>query len=289
MEPEEWHRRFWQGWVRREERRERNPEKRVHTALVWRVIERYLPGVRTVLDAGAGPGRFSLPLARRGLEVTHLDLAPAMVARARRRAAREGLQLEFVVGSITALPWAERRFDLVLCLDSPVSYAFPFAAALRELARVTGRWLILSVVNRAGQVPVGIKMETRWRPDLVLTRNFWETGDWRPSSAWLRLPLVGRRIFPPLHAFTSQELKAELESAGLAVVEMTAPASLARLVGRRTLRRILRQQRLTEEFLRLSEELEARPEFWGVGAEGAAGLLAVCRPGPTGPVRPGKA
>ncbi|MCR4420290.1 MAG: methyltransferase domain-containing protein [Clostridia bacterium] len=278
MEFEAWHRRFWNAWVGREERRDRDPEKQVHTALVWRTLERYLPGIETVLDAGAGPGRFSLPLARRGLKVTHLDLAPAMVARARQRAEQEGLELEFVVGSLRNLPWPDRRFDLVLCLDAPVSYVFPPSAAIGELARVTGRWLVVSVVNRLGQVPVGLKLEARWRKDFSFTRAFIDHGDWFPPPRWLRLPVVGRRIFPPLHAFTPQEFLAELEKAGLEPVEVSATGTLARLVGRRTLRRILRHPQCREDFLNLCESLEVRSEFWGVGAEGAAGLLAVCRP-----------
>lgn len=278
MEREEWHRRYWNRWARREERRERDPEKRVHTALVWRTIQRHLPGVKTVLDVGAGPGRFSLPLARMGLEVTHLDLSPRMVVLAQRRARREGLKLAFAVGKVEELPWPEKSFDLVLCLDAPVSYASSCQKALRELARVTAQYLILSVVNRLGQVPVGIKLESRWRRDLSFSRSFLTSGDWQPPDFLVRYPWIRDLVFPPLHAFTPTELRTKLEEAGLELVEMAATGTLARLVGRGTLKRILRNPRLREEFLGLSEAVEREPFLWGVGAEGASGLLAVCRP-----------
>lgn len=278
MEHESWHRDFWNRWVRREEKREHSWEKRVHTALVWRTIERYLAGVETVLDAGAGPGRFSLPLARLGLKVTHLDLAPRMVARAAERAAREGLQLDFAVGSVEDLPWRDRRFDLVLCLDAPASYASSSRQALRELARVTGRWLIVSAVNRLGQLPVGIKIESRLRTDLSFTRSFLATGDWQPPPRLARIPFIRRFLFPPLHAFTPEELQEELRACGLEVLEMAATGTLARLVGERAIKRLWKKPAVREEFLALCEALERQPIFWGVGAEGAAGLLAVCRP-----------
>jgi len=278
VQREDWHRDFWNRWVRREEKRERSWEKRVHTALVWRTIERYLSGVRTVLDAGAGPGRFSLPLASRGLEVTHLDLAPRMVARAAARAARKGLVLDFVVGRVEALPWLDRRFDLVLCLDAPVSYASSARQALRELARVTRCWLVVSVVNRLGQLPVGIRIESRLRADLAFTRTFLATGDWQPPPSLARLPLVRRFLFPPLHAFLPEELQEQLEGCGLEVMEMAATGTVARLVGERTIKRLWRKPALRQEFLALCEALERQPALWGVGAAGAAGLLAVCRP-----------
>jgi protein-L-isoaspartate O-methyltransferase len=41
------------------------------------------PGDR-VLEVGAGPGKATLPLARRGLRITALEPGPALAARARR-------------------------------------------------------------------------------------------------------------------------------------------------------------------------------------------------------------
>src|SRR5689334_24925518 len=44
------------------------------------------PGVR-VLDAGCGPGRHSLELARRGINVVGVDASPEFIALARKAAA----------------------------------------------------------------------------------------------------------------------------------------------------------------------------------------------------------
>jgi len=61
-----------------------------------------------VLEVGCGPGHLSIRLARRhGLEVTGLDLDPAMIARARtntdRAGNRGGRRPSFLVGDVAAL------------------------------------------------------------------------------------------------------------------------------------------------------------------------------------------
>ena len=51
-----------------------------------------------VLELGCGTGRVTLPIARRGIPITGLDLAPAMLAQARHKAAQEGLSINWVAG-----------------------------------------------------------------------------------------------------------------------------------------------------------------------------------------------
>src|SRR5262249_40628783 len=98
---------YWDGRVERELTRERDhPIKQVHTDLVPHEIARGIGARRKlrILDAGAGTGRFSLPLAQAGHRVTHLDLSPEMLAAAQERAAREGVTgISFAEGSIEDL------------------------------------------------------------------------------------------------------------------------------------------------------------------------------------------
>jgi SAM-dependent methyltransferase len=72
------------------------------------------PGVR-VLDVGCGPGRHSLALARRGLDVIGVDRSPEFVALARRAAAEEGLAVEFEELDVRDLEHAG-EFDATICL-----------------------------------------------------------------------------------------------------------------------------------------------------------------------------
>src|SRR5262245_42950530 len=62
------------------------------------------PGMR-VLDAGCGPGRHSLALARRGIEVVGIDLSPDFIALARNAATTEQLPALFKVLDIRELAY----------------------------------------------------------------------------------------------------------------------------------------------------------------------------------------
>jgi SAM-dependent methyltransferase len=93
-----------------------------------------------VLEVGCGPGHLSLRLAgHHGLEVTGLDLDPAMIQRARTNAERHGdggrRQPSFVVGDVAALAFPDRSFDLVVSTLSMHHWADP-TAGLAEIGRV---------------------------------------------------------------------------------------------------------------------------------------------------------
>jgi SAM-dependent methyltransferase len=110
-----------------------------------------LPAGATAVDCpcGAGPALRALPADGR-LRYVGVDLSPAMLARARRRAARRGLTgVELVEASATAIPLPDSSADLFLsfwglhCFDDA-------AAALAEAARILrpgGRLLGASFVR----------------------------------------------------------------------------------------------------------------------------------------------
>ena len=106
------------------------------------------PGVR-VLEVGCGPGHLSITLAdRHGLDVTGLDLDPAMIERARTNAGRSrsgsAAHVTFRVGDVAALPFEDGTLDLVVSTFSMHHWSDP-DAGIREIARVLapgGRALI---------------------------------------------------------------------------------------------------------------------------------------------------
>lgn len=112
-------------------------------------LARVGPGMR-VLDAGAGLGGTSRYLAERfGLEVEALDLTPEFVEAAReidRLCGLEGL-IRAQVGSVTALPYPDGRFDLVWSHYVAMNVsdkAALFAEALRVLK--PGGRLVIAVL-----------------------------------------------------------------------------------------------------------------------------------------------
>ncbi len=65
------------------------------------------------LDLGTGPGTQAIALAERGFAVTATDISATAIAKARRRARKKGLAIEFCEDDILRST-IEERFDLVL-------------------------------------------------------------------------------------------------------------------------------------------------------------------------------
>jgi SAM-dependent methyltransferase len=97
------------------------------------------PDGARVLEVGCGPGHLSIRLARRGFDVTGLDLDPAMIERARVSAEGAGDHNErrpsFVVGDVASLPFPDGSFDLVVSTFSMHHWSDP-SAGLAEIGRV---------------------------------------------------------------------------------------------------------------------------------------------------------
>lgn len=115
--------------------------------------------VREVLDAGAGVGRFTIPIARRlagrPARVVATDLFGGMLETIAAAAAEQGLAVETRTGDIQALPFDTDDFDLVLA--NHVLYHLPdLEQGVRELARVTRPAGTLVATTNADDIPVAV-------------------------------------------------------------------------------------------------------------------------------------
>jgi SAM-dependent methyltransferase len=89
-----------------------------------------------VLDVACGSGNVALVAARRHGEVHGLDFVPALIDRAKQRAAADDVPVDFRVGDAQALPYADGYFDKVMSVFG-VMFAPDQARAAAELLRVT--------------------------------------------------------------------------------------------------------------------------------------------------------
>ena len=92
-------------------------------------------GPLDAIDLGCGTGFLSLELAARGHRVTGVDFAPAMLARAERKAAERSLSVRFEQADAEQLPFAAASFDLAI--SRHVLWTLPHPeAAIDEWVRV---------------------------------------------------------------------------------------------------------------------------------------------------------
>jgi len=88
-----------------------------------------------VLDVATGSGNTAIAAARRRAEVTGIDFVPALLERARERAAAEGLEIDFREANAEELPFPDGAFDVVLS-SFGVMFAPDQRKAAAELVRV---------------------------------------------------------------------------------------------------------------------------------------------------------
>ena len=270
---------FWDKQVERELDREKvDPKKQVHTDLLWREIKR-CTGAETglkVLDAGAGFGRFSIPLAEAGHKVVHLDISPKMLDSAREISkSRRVTNIDFVEGSIDDLSkFGENNFDLVLCLDSPLSFCYDsYEAALSELIRVSQSTLILCVMNCSGVITEGVNFDLKYFGRLKTVPEVYNTGTLLVTEELRRLKPT---LMPSWHAFTPDEIRELLERNGCRVERISAPGALARFVEPELLKQLFKDKGAYQSYLDFEERYDSDVYMPGMGAA-AGGLLITAR------------
>jgi S-adenosylmethionine-dependent methyltransferase len=103
-----------------------DPYHKIEFIVTMHFLEEYLPKHGLFLDAGAGPGRYTIELAKRGYDVVLLDLVPEMLKLAKKKVRRAGVSRkvkQFLQGSVEGLSmFSNERFDAVLCLGGPLCH-----------------------------------------------------------------------------------------------------------------------------------------------------------------------
>lgn len=111
------------------------PVLRVKNLVEIGLVMEHVQGPR-ILDAGAGTGRFTLPLQKRGFQVAALDVSREMIDAGRKAASKRGIPFPAVMGLVERLPFPDACFDSVVSIT--VVRHFPdWPRILDEYARVT--------------------------------------------------------------------------------------------------------------------------------------------------------
>ena len=180
-----------------------------------------LGGVRggDALDLGCGPGRHAIPLARRGFQVTAVDLSPFHLTKARERAEVAQVAVEFVRAD---------AFDLAVSLFTSFGYFEDPADDLRVLRHVhqslrPGGVLVMDVASKERLARVlHPTLSQRAVDGALLVQRHQIVEDWsRVRNEWTVVRDGRARTFEfLLRIYSGQELKTLLGAAGFATVTL---------------------------------------------------------------------
>src|SRR5215831_9182022 len=143
------------------------------------------PGMK-VLDAACGTGNLAVIAARRGCLTSGLDIAANLIAQARERARKEGLDIEYTEGDAEAMPYPDASFDVVVSMYG-VMFAPRPEQVVNELQRVTkpgglialANWTpggfigkMFAVFSRHLPPPAGLPSPPLWGDEAVVRSRF---------------------------------------------------------------------------------------------------------------------
>jgi SAM-dependent methyltransferase len=125
-----------------------------------------------VLEVGSGAGQCSRWVRSQGGRAVGLDLSLRQLQHSRRIDEESGLVVPSVLGTATALPFADDSFDTVFCSFGALQFVSDIADAVAETARV---------LRPGGRFAFSVTHPTRWMfPDdpsaagLTASQSYWD-------------------------------------------------------------------------------------------------------------------
>lgn len=187
-------------------------------------LKMYLPSDGYVLDAGGGPGRYTIELAKMGYDVALVDFTPELLTRARIQIKKAAVSKHVKLvaqGTICDLSrFDDATFEAVVCLGAPLSHVLNRGErkkSVNELTRVAkkGAPIFVSVIGRPAVLATELirfpqEIELPFFPILR------DTGDYR-----------GGYGFAACHFYNPKELRQDFEKTGASVLQMVGLEGLA--------------------------------------------------------------
>lgn len=202
-------------------------DEMINRLLRFKAIQCHLPGVRKILDVGAATGAFSIPLARMGFDVVHLDLSDEMIKAAKDKAA-DLTNIRFVKQDAACLDvFEDNEFDLVLCFDGAISFSGRKAGnVISEICRV-GKKVMLSVSSKSCMTATWLNYcLTKLNRIHPSVKDMMETGYFNKDNYDDAEELTS---IAELKAYDVDELRDVLDKNGMNVLECRSIGSLTHL------------------------------------------------------------
>ncbi|SED09803.1 class I SAM-dependent methyltransferase [Paenibacillus sp. GP183] len=193
----------------------------------WHFIKTNLPPKGKILDNGAGPGKYSMELAKLGYNVTITDLTPRLVNVAKEKATELGLVnnfSDFLVKDARDLSGLESdQFDASLMLGPlyHLQNEQDRVKAVQELRRVTkdGGTVFVAIRPRISKVLTTLMFPTQWKPldGMAEINEFKKTGVFNHADK-------GR--FTGAYFFNIEDIKPFFESNGFETLKLLSSAGI---------------------------------------------------------------
>jgi ubiquinone/menaquinone biosynthesis C-methylase UbiE len=193
-------------------------------------IKQYLPnnGHGRILDNGAGPGKYSIELAKLGYHITLTDLTPRLVELAKEKVAERNLDhksIECLVADARNLSvFSDNQFDASLMLGPMYHLQTEEDRdnAIAELFRVTKKngLVFVAFMSRIRHLTTSILYPNAWKPNHTSEGilEFLETGVFNHSDE-------GR--FTGAYYFNIEDIEPYMEEHGFRNVKLIASGSIA--------------------------------------------------------------
>ena len=217
--------------ARERDRLVQDPYHSLEYIVTMHFLEKYLPKKGLILDAGGGPGRYTIELAKRGYDMVLFDLSRECLREAEKeiRSAKVKMRVMKVVqGSVTDFSeFADENFDAVLCLGA-MSHLIENrdrVSAAHELLRVTkkGAPIFVSVINLYGVFRTVLQ---RIQYELLASSHKEMFTKGVHCASWHKKE-PDYRGFPDAYFFRPSELPKLFEKQGVQTLEMATCEGLS--------------------------------------------------------------
>ena len=270
----------------------------VQKSFIEKELLQSLDGIETVFDGGAGSGRFSILLAKRGIKVTHFDISQTMIDKAKETAETEGVadNITFVKGALEDLSaYADKSFDMVMSFDSPISYTYPNQEkVIGELVRICKKRIMISVSSRLGalyylsnpiqknQFILDKDCDDPWvkwcvsnRDNMIENFQFNKENLMKTYESGLMCDVEetkaaydrGEAPWSISYHFMPEELEGILKRNGVKNISLAGPGAFARSIPNEILVKIMNDPKQKEDFLEFCHLYDSNPYVCGMGKD----------------------
>lgn len=194
-------------------------------------IKQYLTNAQSILDNGAGPGKYAMELAKLGYNVTLSDLTPKLVEIAQQKVNELGLTEQFkgfhVLNATSLEGISDESFDASLMLGPlyHLQEEEDRILAVKELFRVTKKNGIVFVAfqSRMRMTLTSLQFPQHWKPNdnMDSIQEFYDSGIFNHKDD-------GR--FTGAYYFNIEDIKSFMEENGFQTIDLIGSSSLGALL-----------------------------------------------------------